>query len=119
MHHVILADSIDGGILMILLIGCGLAVSVLALIALVPAWLGNQAATLVLAAPAFLAGIAATIYCVWGFFFDGPKEQDDLGLGLFLTVWIILAGPPFATSLLAGICLWFRKGKVQNRGAID
>lgn len=113
MHHVILADSIDGGILMILLIGCGLAVSVLALIALIPAWQGNRSGTLVLAGPAFLAGIAATIYCLWGFFFDGPKEQNDLGLGVFLAVWLILAGPPFATSLLAGICLWFRRAKVK------
>ena len=112
MHHVILADSIDGGILMILLIGCGLAVSVLALIALIPAWQGNRSGTLVLAGPAFLAGIAATIYCLWCFFDLKPADRDESGM--FLAVWVILAGPPFATSLLAGICLWFRRARVKR-----
>jgi hypothetical protein len=110
MHHVILADSIDGGILMILLIGCGLAVSVLALIGLIPAWQGSRSGTLVLAGPAFLAGIAATIYCVWWVFFGaGPGDRGDRGL--FLALWAILAGPPIATSLLAVICLWLRRAR--------
>jgi hypothetical protein len=63
MHDVILADSIDGGILMILLLAAGLAVSVLALIDLLPAWQGNLTGTLVLATPAFIGGVAATVYC--------------------------------------------------------
>ena len=113
MHHVILADSIDGGILMILLIGCGLAVSVLALIGLIPAWQGSRAGTLVLAGPAFLAGIAATIYCLWCYFDLKPSDREYSGM--FVVVWVILAGPPFATSLLAVICLWFRR--VRNRGS--
>src|SRR5215472_7818477 len=113
MHHVILADSIDGGILMILLIGCGLTVSVLALIGLIPAWQGSRAGTLVLAGPAFLAGIAATIYCLWCYFDLKPSDREYSGM--FVVVWVILAGPPFATSLLAVICLWFRR--VRNRGS--
>jgi hypothetical protein len=112
MHHVILADSIDGGILMILLIGCGLAVSVLALIGLIPAWQGSRAGTLVLAGPAFLAGIAATIYCLWCYFDLKPADREYSGI--FLAVWIILAGPPFATSFLAGIFLWFRRARAKQ-----
>jgi hypothetical protein len=111
--HIILADSIDGGILMILLIAIGLAVSVLALIALIPAWQGSRAGTLVLAGPAFICGIAATLYCVWWSFFGaGLGDRDDRGM--FLALWAILAGPPLATSLLAVICcLWRRRVRAK------
>jgi hypothetical protein len=110
--HIILADSIDGGILMILLMGGGLAVSVLALIGLIPAWQGSRSGTLVLAGPAFIAGIAATIYCVWwGFFGAGPGDRGDWGT--ILGLWAILAGPPFIASFLTVLCLWFRRAKAR------
>jgi hypothetical protein len=113
MHHVILADSIDGGVLMILLVVVGLAASVMALIALIPAWQGSRSGTLLLAAPAFIAGVAATICFVWWYLHEGIRDHDN-SLQDYLVVWVILAGPPFATSLLAVICLWFRRARAKN-----
>ncbi|HTR41981.1 MAG TPA: hypothetical protein VMH87_10240 [Pseudomonadales bacterium] len=108
--HIILADSIDGGILMILLLGCGLAVSVLALLALIPAWQGSIPGTLVLAGPAIIAGIAATVYCLWGLFQDGSAGFE---LRDFLLPWTCLAVPPLATSLIAIFCLWQRRARAK------
>lgn len=111
--HPILADSIDFGVLMILLMGGGLAVSVLALIALIPAWQGSRAGTLVLAGPGFIWGVAATIFCAWGFVHDGLGDPN-FELMDFLGPWIVLAGPSLATSLLAVGCLWFRRGRAKQ-----
>src|SRR5215469_9355808 len=113
MHHVILADSFDFGGLIILLVGGGLALSVLALIALIPAWQGSRAGTLVLAGPALFFGIAATLYFAWGFLrYD--MSNANFELMDILGPWIVFAGPPLASSLLAVICLWFRRARIKN-----
>jgi hypothetical protein len=106
--HVILADSIDGGIEALLFVLGGLAVSALALCALVPAWLGQRALTFTLAVPAFICGLAVTVYFVWGYLKDGLNDPNS-DLRDFIFPWIVMAGPALATSSLAVFVLWFKR----------
>jgi hypothetical protein len=109
--RVILADSIDGGILLILVMLAGLAVSLLAILALFPAAYGKKAATLLMAAPAFFAGVAVTIWLGLTY-----VQSDDHSSSEFwnacLAPWLLFAGPSFGTSLLAGLILWSRRRKI-------
>jgi len=110
--HVILADSIDGGILAILIFGGGLAAALLALAGLFPAWHGSKLAALCLIAPAFIAGVAVTCwlaYCSK----DVGHDPDFEFVHDILMPWIFLAGPALFTSLLAALVLLLRSRKIK------
>lgn len=115
--HAILADSIDGGILAILVFLGGLVTAVLALCALVPAWQGNRTQTFILAGPAFV--VAVVITCCVAYWFvqqasNHPDPDSKVGFRDFVGMWIILAGPAFVASSLAGCVLWLRRVRIKR-----
>ncbi|HXC36403.1 MAG TPA: hypothetical protein VNV43_11045 [Candidatus Acidoferrales bacterium] len=117
--HTMLADSIDGGILAILIFLGGLVTAVLALCALVPAWQGNRASTFTLAGPAFVFALLATCCLAYWWVKEGandsaPDPDSKLGLRDFIAVWVIMAGPALVTSSLAICVLWLRRLKVKG-----
>jgi hypothetical protein len=113
--HVIFADSIDGGIEAILIVFGGLAISALALCALVPAWLGNLVLTFTLAVPALICGLAVTLYFAWGYLKDGLNDPS-YELRDFMLPWVFMAGPALTTSSLALFVLWLkRRGMKPSR----
>ena len=105
--HLILAENIDGWLFGAALFFGGLLVSILALVALVPAARRNRAATFALAAPALLVGLLVTIWVGYGFITDGLRDPD-YSIRDFLAPWFMLAGPPLACGLLAVAVLWIR-----------
>jgi len=113
--HPILADDIDGGILMILLLGAGLITSVLALIGLAPAMRGDKAGTLCLITPAFLCGVVIFVWLAWQFIADWREDPHGRFNRNDIMVFIILAGPALATSLLGGLVLWLKRRKLANK----
>ena len=75
---------------------------------------GNRTTTLAMAAPAFLIGLAITAAVCYGFVTDGLRDPDYT-LRDFLAPWLVFAGPPLATSLLAVMVLWLRRGAPATR----
>jgi len=104
-----LADSIDGGILMILFLFGGPVAALLALFALVPAWRGDWSSTFILAGPAFVCGLAVTLCFTCGYIKDDIHEPRN-----FFLLWVIMAGPAITTSLLAVFVLWFRRARMKQ-----
>lgn len=107
--HVILGDSIDGGIFALLIMCGGGAASLLALAAIFPARQGNKPVTLCMIAPAIVMGLVVTVWLGYGFFTDGLHNRDPEyvpDLMDFFAPWIILAGPALATSLISACVLW-------------
>ncbi|HZV34374.1 MAG TPA: hypothetical protein VFB72_07325 [Verrucomicrobiae bacterium] len=112
--HVMLADSIDGGIFAILVLFCGFAASLLALIALVPAARGNKPATFVLVLPALLVGLAITYWLGAMYIKDGLHQTGSEFRDMLMT-WIVLSGAPFGTTLLSILVLWYKRRKLAQR----
>lgn len=115
--HVMLADSIDGGIFAILVLFCGFAASLLALAGLVPAWRGNKTGTIVLVLPALVAGLVITCWFGGGYIKDGLHDPESDFAHDFLMPWIVLSGAPFGTALLGIFVLWCRRRK-QARSVV-
>lgn len=109
---VMLADSIDGGILVLLMIIGGVVTCVPALCALVPASKGNRKLTFLLVAPALVYGALITLNCAQGFF---NYDRDDPGflLNAVIVPWLLMAGPPLAMGLLALFVLRRKKSKMD------
>jgi len=110
--HPILADDIDGGIFAILVLGAGLVTSVVALIGLAPAMRGDKAGTLCLITPAFLCGVAIVIWLTWQYIADWRENSHARFNRNDLLVYIVLAGPALATSLLGALVLWVKRRKM-------
>jgi hypothetical protein len=106
--HFILAENFNGLGYVMLGLAAAVLASLLALFALAPASRGNRPATLAMAAPAFLIGLALTAAVCYGFVTDGLHDPD-YELRDFLAPWLVMAGPPLATSLLALTVLWLRR----------
>lgn len=111
--NVMLADSIDGGILAMLLVCGNLVTAVLALCALVPASHGNRTMTFTLAAPAFVCGLLITLYLIYGYVRDGLHDPD-CDLSDFMIPWAVMAGPALVTSLFAAFVLWRKQAKPKG-----
>ena len=113
--NIMLADDIDGGIFVIMILFVVAVTCLLALGALFPAARGNRMPALALSVPAFLAGILVTVWLAVGFISDRMHETQiepiSIGLSYLVMPWLVMAGPPFATSLLAISVLWFKKNK--------
>ena len=103
----ILAENLDGWLFGAALFFGGLLVSILALVALVPAARRNRAGTFALAAPALVVGLLITLWVGYGFITDGLRDPD-YSIRDFLTPWLVMAGPPLACGLLAVAVLIFR-----------
>ena len=112
---IMFADSIDGGILMILICGGGLVAALLALLGLFPASEGNKAATLFLIAPAFFAGVLLTGWMGFGYLRDGRHDPETDFAHDFLMPWIFLAGAPIFTCLLGISVLWMKRRKSKQQ----
>jgi hypothetical protein len=106
--HLILAENFNG--LGYVMLGClvALLVSLVALAALVPASRGNRQATLAMAAPAFVIGVLLTLAMGYGFI-TAAMRDPDYELRDFAVPWLVIAGPPLGTSLLAVAVLWLRR----------
>ena len=113
--NAMLADDIDGGIFVILILLVVGVTCLLALGALFPAAKGDCMPALALSIPAFLAGILVTAWLAVGFISDRMHETQiesfRVGLSYLAMPWLVMAGPPFATGLLALSVLWFNKHK--------
>jgi hypothetical protein len=119
--HPILAENIDGWLFGAAVLFGGLIASVLALCALVPARQRNRRLTFTLAAPALVVGLLVTLWAGYGFITDGLHDPD-YSVSDFAIPWLVMAGPSFATSLLAIIVLGLstRKGTdAQPSDAVD
>lgn len=109
----ILADSIDGGILALLFLGAGLVASVLALGGLFPASKGNKLLTFCLITPALIVGVSVTIWLGVGYVKENLHDPDfEFGHDLLMP-WIFLAGPAFAASLLGMLVLWVKRRNMK------
>ena len=106
---VIFAEALDGWLFAAALMFGGLAASLLALGALFPAWRGNRSLTFALAAPAIIVVLLVTLWIGYGYVTDGLRDPS-FSVSDFMMPWLFLAGPSLATSLLAILVLWFRKG---------
>ena len=103
--HIVLADSIDGGILAILTLGGGLVASLLALGGLVPAAKGNKLLTFFMIVPALIAVASITVMSVYSYF-TSDRHDPDFSLGEdFILPWLFLAAAPLLTSSLAAFVL--------------
>ena len=108
-----LADSIDGGILAFLFVCGGLATSLVALVALVPASQGNRRLTLILIAPASICGLLFTVYFACGYVKDGLHDPS-YELSDFILPWAFMAGPALVTSLIAIFVVWLKRTKAKS-----
>ena len=108
--HTILAEALDGWLVAAAAFFGGLAASILALGALVPARQRNRPLMLALAAPAFIVGVLVTLWIGYGFVTDGLHDPD-YSMSDFAIPWLIMAGPSFATSLLAVVFFWLSAPK--------
>lgn len=111
----ILAENLDGWLFGAAVLFGGLLASVLALCALVPARKNNRPLTFALAAPAFVVALLVTLCAAYGFITDGLHDPDS-SIGDFAVPWLMLAGPSFATSLLAIIVLSLSAKKNPEEG---
>lgn len=96
--HVMLAESIDGGIFALLVILGELAAILLALVALIPAAHGHRLLVLLLIAPAILMVIFATCWLGQSFFSGDPEERHELASDA-LGMWFLFAFPPLLASV--------------------
>jgi hypothetical protein len=110
--HPILADSIDGGILVTMVLFGGVVTSVLALIALFPAKKGNRTLTLCLSIPALIMGMVATVWLAWQYYRQSPHDSSS-EIGFSIIAWMILAGPALLTGLLALTVLWIKRDEMR------
>jgi len=108
---VILAEDIGGWLVAAAALFGGLAASVLALCALIPAFKRNLLLTLVLSAPALVLGIDVTVWLGYGFVSSGPPDSDfDLAHDLIMP-WTMMAGPSLVTGLLAMAVVLYKRNK--------
>jgi hypothetical protein len=109
--HPILAEALDGWLFAAAAFFGGLAASLLALVALLPAWRGNRRRTVFLTTPAFVIGLLATVWIGSGFLTDGLKDPD-FSMSDFMSPWLAMAGPSLTAGFLALLVLWFRRKTV-------
>lgn len=111
--HLILAENLNGWIFAAGILLGGLIATVLALCALAPAWQRNRRLTVILIAPALVIGMLITIWLGYGFITDGLHDPDS-SVSDFVLLWLLMAGPPLATSLLAIVVLVFSSRRVTD-----
>jgi hypothetical protein len=106
--HFLLAESIDGGLYAAAALLFGLVATVLALCAIAPAWQRKGRLTLAMTLPAMIFALIVTIYIGYGYITE--RNNPDFTFGDFAGLWLIGAGPPLTTSLLA-IVVFLLRGK--------
>ena len=87
----------------------GLALSVLALVALFPTSKGNRSATLVLAAPALILGVILAGWRVQGYLGYRPTDPSYNPTPDFVMDLLIMAGPSLLPSSLAVAVLLYKR----------
>ena len=108
---ILLAEDIGGWLLAAADLFGGLAASVLALGALIPAFKRNLPLTIILSAPALLLGTVVTVWLGYGIVSSGLPDSDfEIGHDLIMP-WAVMAGPSLVTSLLAMTVVWYKRSK--------
>jgi hypothetical protein len=111
--HIILADSIDGGVLLFLFLIVGGITSLIALIGLSAAWKGARASTMRMILPAIVCWVVITIHFVSVYVKYGlhdPKYNvKDL-----MFMWVFVSGAPFAASAITFCVLGLRHAKANR-----
>ncbi len=105
--QIILAESLNGWIFAHFLTLGGLFASLLALGAIIPAWKRHRLRAVTLAAPAFIVVVLVTLWAAYEYFTVGLGDPD-VSLSDYSEPWLFLAGPSFATGVLAMLVLLFR-----------
>lgn len=105
--NVMLADSIDGSILALLMLLITLAAAGVAMFGLVPALYRKPLLTFVMVSPAIITAIAAVIWIGAGFFTGGQRFPNG-PLTDYFGPWAFFAGLPLASSCVVLLVLWFR-----------
>jgi ammonia channel protein AmtB len=103
----LLAESLNGWLFAAAAFFVALIASLMALCAIGPARRRNRRMTLALAAPALVIGVVFTIAVGYGFITDGMRDPD-YSISDFAVPWLMMAGPPLGSSLLAILILWVR-----------
>src|SRR5262245_23751802 len=111
--QVMLAEDIGGWILAGCVLFGGIALSILALGALIPAWKGHRAITLVLATPAFVFGVIATGWLIHNHL-NTPSVPSYYARADFVATSMFMAGPSLVTSLLSVTVLWYKRRTKRN-----
>jgi len=106
--HVMLAEDIGGWLIAGAFFFGGMGSSILALGALFPASRGNWPLTFLLIAPAIIIVLAISFWLGYGYVKDGVQQPDELSEN-YIKPWIIMAGLPLITSLVAGVVLCVKK----------
>jgi hypothetical protein len=111
--NIILADSIDGGIFIFLLLIVGGITSLIALIGLAAAWKGDRAATILMIFPAVVCWLAITIYFICLCAKYGLHDPHfDVRDQFF--IWMMVSGAPLATSAITFCVFGFRRAKAKR-----
>ncbi len=108
-----LADSIDGGILALLVLLVALATAGVAMFGLIPALQGKRLLTFVMVSPAIIA-VVATVLWIGSGFFTGGQHFPNGPLSDYFGPWLFYAGPPLVASCAVLVVLWFRRRKRQQ-----
>jgi hypothetical protein len=87
----------------------GIGASLAALIALIPAARGRRLPTILMIGPAMILGIFYTCRLMAGFIRGGVYNAHEFDIA-FVGPWTFIAAPSLATSLVAGLVLWVRRG---------
>ncbi len=64
-------------------------------------------------APAFAVGLMVTAWLGYGYVTNGMHDSDSDFVQDFLMIWMFLAGPALATSLLTACVLWSKRRKMR------
>lgn len=111
--NIILADSIDGGIFIFLLLIVGGITSLIALIGLGAAWKGERVSTILMIFPAVVCWLAITIYFICLCARYGLHDPHfDVKDQIFM--WMFVSAAPLATSAITFCVLGYRRAKANR-----
>jgi|GEM_PF-6327817 hypothetical protein len=108
-----LAEDIGGWLVAGAFLFGGLAASLIALIALFPAWRGKGLWTFVLVAPAAISAMLALWWLADGYMQVDHHNEEEIWLD-YTQPGLIMAGIPACACLLALSVLWIRKYQLRN-----
>ena len=96
-----LAEDIGGWLFALLVMAGGLVASVVALIALVPAFRGHWQLAIALSVPAVAVGLLVAAWMVYSFFSSGSMRDPEADVVHdFFMPWAVMGGPALVTGML-------------------
>ena len=110
------AEDIGGWLVAGIFLLGGIASAMLALVALIPAVKGKRLFTLAMIIPALLMCVLVTGWLIGAYRQRSFHDHEEI-VENYLKPWLVMALPPLATSLIAGVVLlWsrLRNKKLDN-----